>query len=112
MVIFTGGGSKPWHVGVCIEKDDGEQSCKVHYYNKRNWRSPVREQVWYPAWQLRNDTQEVFVDDPPAGSRPFIETLDRDEIISDAFQLTQGRRIPMRVLRQVSDSPRTQWRLP
>ena len=43
---------------------------------------------------------------------PFIASLRQDELLASGFSLTQGRRIPMAVLRQLHDSTRTEWRLP
>ena len=46
------------------------------------------------------------------GSRPIIATIRQAELLSVGFQLTnKGRAIPSRILHELHDSDRTEWRL-
>ena len=83
------------------------------YYNRYNRNANVRRQQWHPCWKLDGGRgAEVFQDQPPMGSRPIIATIRQAELLSVGFHLTnKGRTIPARVLRDLHDSNRTEWRL-
>ena len=82
----------------------------MHCYNRYNDTVAARGQTWRPAWYLR-DGREVFTPRPPTTATPVVMVVRRADVISTGFELTQAEHLPVAVLRQISESPLSHFRL-
>ena len=112
MVATSAGGWLHEHffVGVCVAVDADTQTFSMHCYNRYNDTVAARGQTWRPAWYLR-DGREVFTSRPPTTATPVVMVVRRADVISTGFELTQAEHLPAAVLRQISESPLSHFRL-
>ena len=83
----------------------------LHYYNTRSRQKDFTKRLFYPSWHDTADNKEHFAPKPQSPTQePYLSIVDTSTVVCSGFHL-QHNRLPLSVLRSISNSTLTTWTL-